>query len=241
VGAVSRAVVRTQSREEREYARVLQAVETRKRRIAHLQAEIDGLRETLDRFSAMVFGRIGLLTRALGRLRTAIANYERLIALHSPDEDAPLEPEIEDTDEADGETETEESRQYERAFRRQRKLPSLDAAAEAEVKRLYRDLAWRYHPDLARTDDERRRREVLMRRVNAAFHDRDLKTLHALYREAEVTDPSFEARPIAQRLEWARQEVARLDTIVVELESELAEVQGSKGYRLWNRPRPARK
>src|SRR5688572_10005974 len=47
--------------------------------------------------------------------------------------------------------------------------PPVTADTEAQIRTLYRDLAKRYHPDLAATDEERAWRTPRMAEVNAAY------------------------------------------------------------------------
>ncbi len=112
----------------------------------------------------------------------------------------------------------------------------LGAHDETEARRLYRELAKRYHPDLARTDGDRERRQSVMLRVNAAYRDRDLVALRALSHEAEVDDPSFNLRAIRHKLAWALREVLRLDGVVSDLRSHIQTLRASDTYPLWSQP-----
>lgn len=238
---MTQALVRAPLPEEREYARYLADVEARKRRIADLRAEVEALKLTLGRFEAEYHARVGVLFVELDRLRLAAAEYERRIALLNAEARADprrVEQDIEREFAARREevrAEGEETRRQEQVFRRERERTQLDAAAARELKRLYRELAKRYHPDLARTDEESRQREAIMRRVNAAFRDGDLSTLEALHREAEVIDPSFDARSTGEKLVWAMREVARLGMVIAEVEAELGAIQATETHRLWRR------
>lgn len=238
---MSQAVVRVETPEEHEYARYQREVESRQRRIADLRAELDSLKLTLARFEAEYHARVGILFVDLDRVRLAIAEYEQRIArLQSNADTDPAEVEQDlgrafSSRREEVRAEEEEARRYERIHRREQERPQLDAQAEDEIRRLYRDLARRYHPDLARTDEERRRREPLMQRVNAAMRERDVAALLDLFRQAEVTDPAFEARTIGEKLVWAIREVARLDGVIADLETELVAVQANETYQLWSR------
>jgi len=145
----------------------------------------------------------------LDRAHLAIDEYERRIARLQSDpaaDPAAIEQDVRDefADRRDEvHREEEDARGYEQAFQREQRRPQLDAETADEVQRLYRELARRHHPDLARTDEERRRREPLMQRVNAAMHERDLDALRALALEAEAADPAFEARSLGEKLIWA--------------------------------------
>ena len=238
---MSQAIVSTQTPEEREYGRYLAEVERRKRRAASLQADLEALTVALARFEAEYHHRVGALFVELDRARLAADEYERRIARLHADPSADTNRIEEDVRaEFDGRREEvrheeEETRRYERAFAREQERPRLDAAAADEVVRLFRELARRYHPDLARTEEERRRREPLMQRVNAAFRDRDLIGLRTLAQEVEADDPAFEARSLGEKLVWAIREVARLDEVIVAVEAELAAVHASDTHALWQR------
>ncbi len=238
---MSQAVVRIETPEEREYARFQRDVESRQRRIADLRAELDSLKLTLARFEAEYHARVGILFVELDRARLAIAEYERRIARLQADPDADPGDVERDVGREFGSrreevhAEDEETRRYERLHRQEQERPQLDAALEDEIRRLYRDLARRYHPDLTRTDVERRRREPLMQRVNAAMREHDVAALRDLFRQAEVTDPAFEARTIGEKLVWAIREDARLDGVIADLEGELTAVRASETHHLWYR------
>jgi hypothetical protein len=239
--AVSQAVVRIQTPEEREYARYLTAIDTRKRRIADLQAELAALKLALGRFEAEYHAQVGVLFVELDRVRLAIDEYERRIAwLHAHPDGDPAEAEREIEREfrfrhEEVHAEEEETRRYERAYARDQERPKLAGDAEQEAKRLYRDLAKRYHPDLARTEEKRQQRATVMQRVNSAFQDRNLDALQGLFREAEVEDPAFEERSIGEKLVWAIREVARLDTVACEITDQIEIFRKSEIHQLWQR------
>jgi hypothetical protein len=227
--------------EEREYTRYLTEIEARKRRVAVLSVELQALKIDLARFEAEYHARIGALFVDLDRLRLAIDEYERRIVRLQEDPTADPTDIERDLGREFGarregvRAEEEEARGYEDAYRRERQRPRLSAEAETDIKRLYRDLARRFHPDLARTEEERRRREMVMQRVNAAFRERDLRTLEAISREEEIADPAFEVRSIGEKLIWAIREVARLDELIEGLEADLAAARATDTHQLWRR------
>jgi hypothetical protein len=64
---------------------------------------------------------------------------------------------------------------------------------EAQIKKLYRQLARRYHPDLASDDAERTYRTEMMTAVNDAYAARSLAELMALAKELEDYGQSVKA------------------------------------------------
>ena len=104
-------------------------------------------------------------------------------------------------------------------------------AARREAQTLYRDLARRYHPDWAASEDDRARREAIMQRVNSAYSDLDLVKLRRFAREI---DPTIVAeRTIGEKIAWAEAEIERLRRIIDGQREELARLQDTRAYKLW--------
>lgn len=232
------AIVQTQTPEAREYARYLVEIEERKRRIADRRAELESLKLALSRFEAEYHARVGVLFVELDRLRLSIREYELRIKRLKADpsiDPAELEREIaaEFTREREEvRAEEEETRRYERAFEREQARPHLDPSDEERAKRLFRDLAKRFHPDLARTEEECRQRAEIMQRVNAAYAERNVAALEALAAENEINDASFEAKSIGEKLVWAIREIARLEAVSERQRLELIAIKASDLYVL---------
>lgn len=236
------ALVPVPSRDDREYARLTVEIETRKRRIAELQAERDALEQALTRFAVQLKGRVGHLRMELNRVRLQTQEYRRRIERLKEDETidaATLEQEVAaefaEREEQAREQEEAADRQGER-IERERRAPRLDADSEAEILRIYRELAKRFHPDLARTEQERKRRAELMLRINVAYSERDLLALQSLAREAESLDPSFAVLSARERLAWAHRVITKLDGQIQDLEEQLGMLRRSETYSLWKSP-----
>ena len=234
-------LVRVVGADERAYERLMVEIEDARRRVVELQLELEGLRLAVGRFEAEYHARVGALFVELDRLRLAIAEYERRILRLRADPGADptrIEEEIrvafhgrhEEVRSAE-----DEARRHERVYQDLADDPDLTDQASEDVRGLYRELAKRYHPDLARTDEERSRREDVMRRVNAAFKRGDVAALRAIEQEAAAEDPAFETRPIDEKLAWATREVTRLERVLAYLGDELAAVRQTDTFRLWRR------
>ncbi|MGW4237693.1 J domain-containing protein [Streptomyces sp. NPDC004749] len=92
-----------------------------------------------------------------------------------------------------------------------------------EVRKLYRDLVRKAHPDLSRDETERARREEFMTRVNAAYGRGDGPQLTQLAEEwaagpGPVTDRLSESEELYARLEWLAQRKEMLALVARELE-----------------------
>lgn len=235
------AIVPAQSAEEREYDRCLAEVETAKRRAAELQAEIEALTVALARFEAACQARVGDLLTELRRVGRAVADYEqRLARLDDEDETDPDAFAADEEEPApfawhDDEPVAGTAGAGWRARAERPEPPRLPKEQAAAVKRLYRDLAKRCHPDYARSDGERERRVALMQRINEAFRDRDLELLRTIHQESETEDPAFPTRPLRERLAWVWAELARVNALLGALKAEFSVLRGSEVHRLWRR------
>lgn len=217
-------------------------IETRKHRIAQLQAERDALELALSRFAVQLKGRVGGLRTELNRVRLQVAEYRRRIERLKEDETidpATLEQEVAEEfaeRQEQAEAEREAGDRTGQRIERERVVRKLDAETEAEILRIYRELAKRFHPDLARSDAARKRRAELMLRINVAYSERDLLALQTIAREAEAGDPSFAVLSAKERLLWARRVIARLDGQIDDLQGQLGLLQRSETYGLWRSP-----
>nr|WP_234377062.1 hypothetical protein [Streptomyces sp. TP-A0356] len=92
-----------------------------------------------------------------------------------------------------------------------------------EARRLYRELARKAHPDLAQDEEERKRRDEFIARVNAAYARGDEALLRELSEEWVAGPVPEERRPsrseeLYARLEWLAQRKELLTLMARELE-----------------------
>lgn len=113
------------------------------------------------------------------------------------------------------------------------KRKNLPKEHTRELKTRYRDLARRFHPDLADNDAERSMRQEIMLRINHAWQCQDLDALRDLEQELEHTLPGWTASHFARRLAWARRESERLDGRAASLITRLRHLRASETFPLW--------
>ncbi|MFD7321246.1 hypothetical protein ACFV9D_09150 [Streptomyces sp. NPDC059875] len=92
-----------------------------------------------------------------------------------------------------------------------------------DARKLYRELARQAHPDLARDEDERKRRDAFIARVNAAYARGDvalLRELSAEWAAGPVPEEELlsESEELYARLEWLSQRKELLTVVARELE-----------------------
>lgn len=249
------ALVQVVSAEEAEYAGLLIDLDVRRQRITDLETEIAPLLTAFEAFERTYDARIGPVQRELREVEQKIAEFEAKIArIHArmvADPDGVLGDlfsreelaEIGDLFGVDAsEWHDEEQARFEqqRFYQRAEDAPPprrrFSEAIETEMRALYHTLARRFHPDLARDDDDRQRRQSFMRRVNAAWQERDLETLRDLCHQTARDQPEWRQRSIQERVVWARDERSRLDQTVTRLVAKLQHLRASSTLPLWTNP-----
>ncbi|MGW8972571.1 J domain-containing protein [Streptomyces platensis] len=101
--------------------------------------------------------------------------------------------------------------------------PPQKVRPSEEARKVYRDLVRKAHPDLARDDAERARRDAFIARVNAAYAQGDEGVLRELAREWEAGPAPAEERlseseELYARLEWLAERKELLAAMAAELE-----------------------
>jgi DNA repair exonuclease SbcCD ATPase subunit len=98
----------------------------------------------------------------------------------------------------------------------------VDEAIEAQVKRLYRQLCLRFHPDLAQDAAEKTWRTEMMTAINAAYAARSLVELQALVKQADrpaETEPDTDEQRLAALQDRLRQIERRLEEVEREIDT----------------------
>jgi DNA repair exonuclease SbcCD ATPase subunit len=205
-------------------------IQRREGELVRIQAEVTKLGRELDEFQERYDRIVGVAQTRLDAVKAAIEelNEERRLSqigdtnpLRSswvpPDDYVPVEE------------------QYRRAWTK----PSPSASQPPSssyvedrtdiVKRIYRDLARRFHPDLASNDAERARRTEIMNHINEAYQAQDLETLELVAAQKDAKDDSPLAALTLRQLRKKRDSL--LDEIE-ELKRERDSLNNNKMMRL---------
>lgn len=103
------------------------------------------------------------------------------------------------------------------------------------LKQVYRQLARRFHPDLALDDDDRTYRTNLMKAINAAYAVGDLARLQELSKEPDSADRIEYAHTDQQLVQALYIELTRCQRRLVEIKAELTQLEKHKSARLQRR------
>lgn len=100
------------------------------------------------------------------------------------------------------------------------------------LKKLYRDIAKRIHPDLATDEAERARRQRLMADANQAYAEGDESRLQAILQEWESSPESVKGEGVGAELIRMIRKIAQVGERLRVIEVEMAELKASDLYQL---------
>lgn len=203
------------------------ALSDRRSRVAGLELELFELRSELAEFEAELNRRLSPLEARRDQLNEQL-RAARLQAARR----------AQWGDRADSDDIPEDViEQFRKTWRRsgtvapRRRPAKVSAEEEAEIKRLYRALAKRFHPDLTTDVDEKSRREKIMAEVNRAYTEKNLAALRTLERRPDAGGGK-ETRSRERILADMRAEIRRLDGVIRSLETTLRNLTNSRLVQL---------
>lgn len=211
-------------------------VEALRQEYASVTAEYQQLLVALRAFEVKYDARIGVLLVELDRIELNLEIYQRRLAvLHQPPKTWKVaEEEIATAFQGERERVEAEYREAAGAQERLRDVPNDPPPEVAEaIRKLYRKLARRYHPDLAGTEEERVANELAMRRINAALEAQDLAELERLDLELPKLGDDIPGESRRARIQWLLAEIERLEKVLAETVGSIAQLKSGSLYRLW--------
>lgn len=198
-------------------ARLRIALDKAKNELVEAEAELTDRQTTIKAFEQEYEARIGVLVDRLAVLEQAVNHYlERIQAMRNK---RTFGFEYQSVDE-----------QFRRAWEPSNAPPPPpppppppSPATEAEIKKLYRQLARRFHPDLAADEADRIFRTEKMTAINDAYAARSLTELQALAQDMGQphTSPLPAGQTEAEMVAVLEKEITRCQRRVREIDLEL--------------------
>lgn len=114
-------------------------------------------------------------------------------------------------------------------------LPHLDEDHKRAIKTLYRKLCQKYHPDLAKNVKEKLRNEAIMKKINQAYHDKNIDALESIL-ELEIVEDMEKAS-----VEFLKKKLSQFINRIYELKKMFSSLVQSEWYNWKIRKDKARK
>lgn len=201
------------------------------REVAELELELATAQGEIARFSEQYYSVVGGLMVELDTLNAKLA----LLQAKQKPEDPVLQEEA-----AQSQAQAERSRGEQQRFSDIPKHAETAFAPSGDLRKLYRQVAQKIHPDRAASEGEREWRTQLMSEANRAYREGD----EAALREVLSTwqeGPEAGTQPAAKEGSSLSRQIARMRARLAGIQSELDRLLGSRLYELFVAARLARR
>jgi len=192
--------------------------------IAELDLEIETLRGELSTFEASYRVRIADESQALQRVERLLLHFERWTELlrETRPTAVPLQAERLDSRRARELGEQPPGPLPDQSASDSEAGQPLEAPAKPpdRLKAAYRALARRFHPDLARTEEERVQLSERMARINAIYRDGDVDRLEVMVEQAKGGEVDDTEAELGEQLALLEERLAWFDVVLENLASE---------------------
>jgi hypothetical protein len=193
-------------------------IEKKRIELAQLESELADtelkhatLENELRYFERQYYKRVGTLLAELDEIKAQIAEA---IAVLSPHNDN-IQDEAEEAREQADKT-FDEARTFSENQRIEQK-PDKFTPTE-NIKKLFRDVAKKIHPDLAKNDADRERRSNYMKEANRAYHDGSIERLTEILKEWE-SNSDKEAEIISNV------ELKKMNRLIAQIKKRIQEIK----------------
>jgi len=211
--AMNAQIVRRLSPEEEELAKKRDELVLLQAELAERELFLANLRAELTAFE-------GRYLREVGVLYAELDDWKAKIAQMVAEDEGTVEARSAAT-EARTQAEESYSAAHGEAARATEFTPS------PELKKLYRDVAKRVHPDLATDEADRAHRERSMAEANRAYQQSDIDALRRILEEYESSPESVQGTGVAADLVRVIRQIRQLHTRLVQIELEIVSLGAS--------------
>lgn len=218
-------------------------ISEKEKEASDLSIRIQEIKITLNMFLGNYNSKVGLLYVKLDRLKLKIKEYQHRIELAQhkkvTQEDLNIiEEEVEQKfyqernkiDELENEA-SESSEEYKIDLEDEEKRQSLDSETKQEIKKLFRKLAFKFHPDRAKDEKERQEFNKFMADINQAYKNGDIETLKKYMQQVERKEKIAKETP-EEKLVRLKDDYETILGIIAKLKEELEALKSDETYKL---------
>lgn len=213
-------ITRTQTPEERELSRKLYGLSELETELAQRELDLATLQAELHTFEAKYIRIVGIRYTELDEIEAQIAEAEARLK--------PKDNRIQEQA-AQARAQAQESAQAAGVAQKPREGKFKPSGS---LKKLYREIAKRIHPDLATDEKERARRQQLMADTNRAYEEGDEAKLRAILSEWESSPESVKGEGTAAELVRVIRKIDQVEKRLRVIETEITQLEESDLYQL---------
>jgi hypothetical protein len=207
---------------------------------SELSIQVEDIKIALNLFLNEYNARVGLLYVRLDKVKLRIKEYEYRInatqnkGLSLEDLNA-IEDEVgkrfskQREKINDLERETYGSSEEHKIHLKEEEGQQRNIEFEKELKTMYRKLALKYHPDLAKDEIQKKDFHLIMSRINTAYKNNDLETLRKDMQQVEREEKIAKETP-EEKLSRLKEEYEIVTNIVAKLKAELNDFKSNETY-----------
>ena len=214
----------------------------KEKKVSDLSIQIQNLKIALNLFLGEYNSKVGVLYISLDKIKLRIKEYQSRINLAkgkklSPDDLNNIEKEVKGNsfqerskiDNLESET-SDSSEEYDKNLEKE-KEKYLDRKSLEKLKKLYRKLALRFHPDRAKNVKQRKEFEKIFPEINEAYQNGDLDTLKKYMKQAEREEQIAKEAP-EEKLARLKKDYEIILVIILKIQRELEDFKTSETYKL---------
>jgi hypothetical protein len=213
-------ITRTETPEERELSRKLCELSELETALAQRELDLATLKAELHTFETKYIRIVGVCYAELDEIEAQIAEAE-----------ARLKPKDNKIQEKATQARAQAQESAQAAGVAQEPTEEKFEPSE-NLKKLYREVAKRIHPDLAIDEKERTRRQQLMADANRAYEEGDEAKLRAILEEWESSPESVKGEGTATELVRVIRKIAQVENRLRVIETNIAHLEDSDLYQL---------
>ena len=232
------ALVHINSADEKEAARLLDAIAVKREQVEELTVTVEELKSEVDVFQRRYNAHISHYYLELDKVELETQEYRLRLQLRRENVS---EEEIEARVAACFRTSRARVDAYEEIDESEStpEVEQLPPSKAKHLQNLYRKLAKRYHPDKTVDAEGQQRREQMMPLINRAYHDQDIQTLERL--SLGETEPHISEKTAPEKRATLQAELRSLNRAASDLRLEINRIKTGRTYQLKQQVENAKK
>ena len=219
---MSQEIIRSKLPEELEYEKKINELNILEDTLAQLELELQSTKYEMKEFELNYMQTVGFCFARLDKIKAQIVE---ILSRLSPD-DNNLKEEFQHAQATANES-AQAVGDAQEELKTHRKISHGE-----DIKAIYRDLAKKFHPDLAIDDDDRQRRTKYMSEINEAYQNGDEERLKRIMQEFEESPDSVTGKGAGAELVRVIRKISQVQKRLNDIKTELEKIKQTEIFKL---------